>query len=310
MSVACEPKQRQTAAPVNLNQGTILETLNLHSTAINTALERLLALEAKLGTSPVKLPASSPVPPCPPGGGSIPGGSIGDGTPEAAALWEEVSKIKWNHRIDLGHGIITPGGNRSQEKLATLHVPESLEGMTFLDIGAWDGFYSFEAERRGAKRVLATDWDVWLNRGWGSKAGFDFAKRVLKSKVEETELDVMEASPEKIGMFDVVLFAGVLYHLRHPLLALERVFSVTKKLLVLETHVDLTQVKRPVMAFYPNDEAGGDSTNWWGPNTSCVLEMLKSVGFRNVHVVSASVSGDVPSIEEITYGRIAVHAER
>jgi tRNA (mo5U34)-methyltransferase len=127
--------------------------------------------------------------------------------------------------------------------------------------------------------------------------------------VEEMELDVMEASPEKIGMFDVVLFAGVLYHLRHPLLALERVFSVTRKLLVLETHVDLTQVKRPVMAFYPKDEAGVDDTNWWGPNPSCVLEMLKSVGFKKFRVVSEIVSGDVPSIEGITYGRMVVHAE-
>jgi len=231
---------------------------------------------------------------------------------EVRALQQEVSKIRWYHRINLGHGIITPGCDSSAGQLERMHLPESLAGMTFLDIGAWDGLYSFEAERRGAKRVLATDGYVWLNKTWGSKAGFNLARRVFKSRVEDMELDVMDASPERIGMFDVVLFAGVLYHLRHPLLALERVFSVTKRLLILETHVDLSQIERPVMAFYPNNELGRDASNWWGPNTSCVLSMLRSVGFQKLSVVSQSFPADTDTLspEQITYGRIVVHAER
>jgi tRNA (mo5U34)-methyltransferase len=74
--------------------------------------------------------------------------------------------------------------------------------------------------------------------------------------------------------------------MRHPLLALERVFSVTGRQLILETHVDMLWVKRPAMVFYPNAELHNDPTNWWGPNPSGVVAMLQSVGFREVRIVS------------------------
>ena len=77
----------------------------------------------------------------------------------------------------------------------------------------------------------------------------------------------MDISAERLGTFDVVLFLGVLYHLRHPLLALERVFSVTKDLLILETHVDMLSTRRSALAFYPGRELEGDMSNWWGPET-------------------------------------------
>jgi len=75
-------------------------------------------------------------------------------------------------------------------------------------------------------------------RGMGTKAGFELARKALDSKVEDLSIDVLDLSPERIGEFDLVLILGVLYHMRHPLLALERVASVTKDQLVLETHVD------------------------------------------------------------------------
>src|SRR5215469_12365132 len=153
-------------------------------------------------------------------------------------MLEEIHQIRWWHRIDLGNGVITPGQDRSQAKLKTLHLPD-LRGKTFLDIGAWDGFFSFEAERRGASRVLATDSFIWNRRApWGSKDGFDLAKRVLQSKVEEMNIDPMELSPERVGMWDVVLYSGILYHMRDPLEALRRVSSVTKQVLIIETLTD------------------------------------------------------------------------
>ena len=93
-----------------------------------------------------------------------------------------------------------------------------------------------------------------------------------------------------VGTFDVVLFLGVLYHLRHPLLALERVASVTRDLLILETVVDMVGVRRPAMAFYPARELAGDPTNWWGPNEPAVHGMLQSCGFQAVRTVTASRS--------------------
>lgn len=196
-------------------------------------------------------------------------------------LASEMRSINWFHTIDLGGGLMTPGKDPSGQKLATLDFPTDLSGKTVLDIGAWDGFFSFEAERRGASRVLATDQFSWGGGGWGSKAGFEFARRALHSKVEDRVIDPMDLSPENVGTFDVVLFLGVLYHLRHPLLALERVASVTKDFLLLETHV-MNRHRSPMIEFYPNDELAGDPTNWCGPNKAAVEAMLRVVGFRRV----------------------------
>jgi tRNA (mo5U34)-methyltransferase len=195
-----------------------------------------------------------------------------------------MDRISWFHRIDLGNGLVTPGVDHTAEKLARLGLPADLRGRAVLDVGAWDGFFSFEAERRGARRVLAVDSYCWGGGGWGSKAGFDLAHRVLRSRVESRRLDVLELAPETVGTFDLVLFLGVLYHMRHPLLALERIASVTTGQLILETHVDLLGCDRPAMAFYPGTELGGDPTNWCGPNPAMVEAMLRTVGFRTVRV--------------------------
>ena len=92
-----------------------------------------------------------------------------------------VGAIRWYHTIDLGGGIVTPGVDDSPVRLARAQLPESLRGLTVLDIGAWDGFFSFECERRGAKRVLAIDTYSWDTYG---KDGFLLAHEMLKSKVE------------------------------------------------------------------------------------------------------------------------------
>ena len=200
-------------------------------------------------------------------------------------LQKEVAKVNWWHTIDLGNGVVTPGFDRSNWKLKKLGMPQDLSGKSVLDIGAWDGFFSFEAERRGAERVLAVDSFCWSGEGWGTKAGFILARKALRSKVEDRELEVLDISPEEIGTFDLVLFSGVLYHMPHPLLSLERVFSVTGNHLILETVVDMEWCRRPAMAFYPADELSDDSTNWWGPNAVAVEAMLKTVGFRRVELV-------------------------
>jgi tRNA (mo5U34)-methyltransferase len=187
----------------------------------------------------------------------------------------------------LGHGIVTPGQDNSPRKLARLGLPDSLAGKAVLDVGAWDGFFSFEAERRGAARVLATDSYCWDgSHDWGSKRGFELAREALGSKVEDRIIDVLDLAPEKIGLFDVVLFLGVLYHMKHPLLAVERVASVTREFLVLETAVDMLNCRRAAMAFYPGDELGRDATNWCGPNPAAVVGMLKVAGFKRVEIVA------------------------
>ena len=197
--------------------------------------------------------------------------------------------LRWYHRIDLGQGVTTRGVDNSPERLARAHLPADLSGRSVLDIGAWDGFFSFEAERRGASRVVAADHYAWHGTGWGTgqgKAGFQLARDVLGSRVEDLDIDVMDLSPERVGSFDVVLFLGVLYHLPNPFLALERVASVTSGLLILETVVDMVGVSRPAAAFYPDRELNDDPTNWWGPNHAAVAGMLRSAGFVRVDMIT------------------------
>jgi tRNA (mo5U34)-methyltransferase len=206
------------------------------------------------------------------------------------SLQARVDAIRWYHTIDLGSGVVTRGIDDSAFRLPRLDLPASLAGLSVLDIGAWDGFFSFEAERRGAARVVSADYYSWHGGGWGSKAGFELARRTLGSRVEDVDIDVMDLSPERVGRFDVVLFLGVLYHLRHPLLALERVASVTRRLLVLETVVDMVGFRRPAAAFYPRRELNNDPTNWWGPNLPALHGMLQDVGFDAVRTVAAPPS--------------------
>ena len=204
-------------------------------------------------------------------------------------LRERVASLRWYHSIDLGQGIVTPGADNTPLRVPKIGLPSDLTGRSVLDIGAWDGFWSFEAERRGADRVVASDWYSWHGVGWGAgqgKAGFQLAREALNSRVEDVDIDVSDLSPERVGTFDVVLFLGVLYHLRNPLLALQRVASVSSGLLIVETVVDMVGIGRPAAAFYPGRELNDDPTNWWGPNHAAVSGMLAAVGFTTVAVLS------------------------
>jgi len=198
---------------------------------------------------------------------------------------KDMKDIRWFHSMELEPGVhtISPAETeklRTREEAYFKRV--DLKGKSLLDIGAWDGNFSFAAKRHGAVRVLATDHFCWSGAGWGTKDGFDFANAKMKAGVESLEIDVPDISPGHVGTFDVVLFLGVLYHLRHPLLGLERAASVAKGTLIVETVLDAGWMRRPAMVFYPGPELNNDPTNWWGPNAACVTAMLKDVGFRDI----------------------------
>lgn len=157
-----------------------------------------------------------------------------------------------------------------------------VRGRSVLDIGCWDGFNAIEAVRRGASRVLATDHWVWHHHEWAGPATIELARDRLAPSLEIADIDLPDLTPERVGTFDVVLFAGVLYHVRHPLLVLEGVARLATDMLIVETHLDARESKRPAMTFYPGTELNGDGSNWWGPNRACVEAMLRDVGFRTV----------------------------
>jgi tRNA (mo5U34)-methyltransferase len=195
-----------------------------------------------------------------------------------------VGAINWFHSIDLGNGIITRGKRKPElyRRKIDLTFRHFQPGWSVIDVGAWDGLYSFEAKRRGASRVLATDYHAWAGPGWGTKAGFELAREVTGEDVEDMDIDAMHVTVDRVGQFDMVLGLGLLYHLKHPLLFLEQIAPVCKRLLVLDTHLDMAKVKVPAMAFYPGAEVGGDGSTWVGPNVPCVEAMCKTAGFSKV----------------------------
>ena len=173
-------------------------------------------------------------------------------------------------------------------------VPTDLTGMSVLDIGCNGGFYSFELKRRGAARVLALDHDpAYL-------AQARFAREQLGLSVELRQLDVYDLDHLGDERFDLVLFLGVLYHLRHPLYALEKVARRVRGRLIFQTLERGSTVTEPLADDYPIAEHdvflddrfprlhfierrfAGDPTNWWIPNAAASEAMLRNVGLRIV----------------------------
>jgi len=193
----------------------------------------------------------------------------------------EMAAGSWWHSIELGNGVITSGVHSLEElrgNYAMFDLPEDLSGRSVLDIGCWDGFYSFEAERHGA-RVTSVD--------CVRPANFFKAREALRSRAEFHELSVYEVTKERLGSFDIVFFLGVLYHLRHPLLALEQVCEVTRDFAVIESHVidNILPAENPLMEFYEFDHLGGQYDNWWGANIECLTQMSRSAGFARVELI-------------------------
>ena len=198
-------------------------------------------------------------------------------------LGDEVATRTWFHTIDLGGGVVTPGEKDTLAEVGHMRLPADLTGRTVLDIGAYDGFYAFEAERRGAARVLATDSWTWNWPGSDARRNFDLAHRVLGSRVESRVVAVEDLSPDTVGgTYDIALFLGVLYHAPDPLGYLRRLRSVTGGVAIVETVVDLLDIGVPAAAYYPGSALHGDGSNHFGPNPAAVEGLLTDAGFARV----------------------------
>jgi tRNA (mo5U34)-methyltransferase len=206
---------------------------------------------------------------------------------------ERVKSYYWHHSINLG-GIVTPG-LKSRYLLSreadVVFSPLDLRDRSVMDVGAWNGYFTVEARRRGAARLLALDHFTWTHSGLRGKETFDLVMSRLGIDAESLVIDVQEITVEAVGRWDVVLFLGVFYHLLDPIEALRRLAEITNEVLVLETHLDLQDLGRPAMVFYPGRELGGDETNWWGPNRACVEGLLKAVGFSKICFTQHPSSG-------------------
>lgn len=179
----------------------------------------------------------------------------------------------WYHSIELPDGHVVQGLigiDALKARLAAYPIPESLTGKRVLDVGAWTGWCSFEMERRGAE-VVAVDCVEFEE--------FREAHRMLGSRVEYRILDVDELTPENVGLFDYVLFFGVLYHLRNPLLGLEKICAITRDTAFVESFVTDDGDGPCSMEFYETTELGGQIDNWCGPTVQCALALCRSAGF-------------------------------
>jgi tRNA (mo5U34)-methyltransferase len=206
---------------------------------------------------------------------------------EVRALVEAVPH--WHHIMRFPHGIVSPGVYDPRELFSFLELPD-LRGKRVLDVGTRDGFFAFECERLGATVVAMDHSDIELT-------GFGAAKRIYGSRIEYLQANIYDLDPEQIGTFDVVLFLGVLYHLRHPLLALDRLRSFCRELLIVEslacdarvftgfeTGRPLAELAPrlkdiPFAQFLPVGQFHSDATNKWVPNLACLRALLTDALF-------------------------------
>ncbi len=194
---------------------------------------------------------------------------------------KELSQVYWYQTIRLFPDLVIEGAKSAAtmeaERAAILGIVD-LAGRSVVDVGAWNGYFTFEAKRAGASRVIATDSYAWRSPQFRGRETFELARACLDIDVEAREIDPTEL-PGDIEPVDVVLFIGVLYHMIDPAMVLGKVAALAKDLLVVETHQDLLAFDRPAMVFYPGTTLNDDATNWWGPNPECVTQLLSTVGF-------------------------------
>lgn len=183
--------------------------------------------------------------------------------------------------------------------LANLRFPERLRGQRVLDIAPWNGFFSFECVRRGAAEVVS------LGPDDPDKTGYNKVRDVLGVRnTTYVRASVYDLSPDVHGTFDIVLFLGLIYHLRHPLLALDRVFDVARDLLYVHSPIIDTIVfdktvtetekaeiltkgavmHRLPMVYFTKAGETGDEYNWFMPNRRALLDFVESSGFHVTHI--------------------------
>jgi tRNA (mo5U34)-methyltransferase len=226
-------------------------------------------------------------------------------------LAEEVERLRpWFHAIELPHGVRTKRESAGTEpadhpagtwEVVRRHLPPDLAGKSVLDVGCNAGFYSVQAKRLGAARVLGID-----ARQHEIRQAL-LVRRALGLDLELRRQSVYSLSPARLGRFDVVLALGLIYHCKHLVLALEKLFSVTRGLLIVETEIlpephpiapppepgqeaaQPTLAGRPLhpLAFVHNEQRIEEAiANWFVPSAGAARALLRAAGFSQVEVAA------------------------
>jgi tRNA (mo5U34)-methyltransferase len=198
---------------------------------------------------------------------------------ELAPLQQRIDQIRWYHEFDFPNGLKSRAKHRHTEAHRKLWewMRSELDkidfaGKTVLDIGCWDGYWSFYAERRGASRVLATDDET---QNWGGSAGLALARELMGSSIEtRTDVSIYEAAKLK-ERFDIVLCMGVYYHLVDPFLGFSQVRHCAHERSVVVFEGEFA----PDWFVQPQQAAYIDITDPWHrfmPTLPCLRQMLEA----------------------------------
>ena len=186
-----------------------------------------------------------------------------------------IDEIRWWHRVTLKDGRVTPGlSNVSQLEDVFLFPSLDFTGKSVLDIGCWDGYFSFRAEQLGAKRVVAMD-DPDLR--WGGMDGFEFLHDHFQSKVEFVKHTIYQPLQEQ---FDIVLCYGVLYHINDPLTAAINASQMSRDVVAFEGLI--IDVPDPILLLIEPGAVNNDPTNIYMLSTAWLNTVAKLSGFELV----------------------------
>lgn len=220
--------------------------------------------------------------------------------PNAPRREDAIALVKsfpfWYHRIYLGHGVYTmdggPAYHESVWERAKLAFPSDLKGASVLDVGCNAGYFSIQLKLRGAGQVVGIEsWEDFYNQA-------ELCRHIWNLDIEyrHTDAHQIDVIQQK---FDLVVFAAILYHLKNPLYVLEQIGRVCEDAILVESEIlpeapgncvyvrqgpfgqiAVTPCHRGMMKFIEAEELNGDVTNWWVPDTECVMGMLRTAGFK------------------------------
>lgn len=236
--------------------------------------------------------------------------------------YRDIENYYWYHTVELPGGLITPGLYDLRNSLSSFHFPADMHGMNVLDVGTATGFYAFEFAKRGARvtavdlpslyaldRFPGQDIEhsiekigemiapksVTETHGYVRKYSaeqlyfyllegpFSFCRKLLDLPVERHLSTIYNLSEASLGgKFDFVFMGDVLLHTLYPLQALAAVASVCSGALVLSQMIPEEPNEQPAMHYVGGDSPESDEVSWWLPNKSCMVQLLKKLGFRSV----------------------------
>ncbi len=201
-------------------------------------------------------------------------------------MGRKVEEIKFFHKVRLNDGTHT-AGEHDMEKIRPRYIFDELDfaNKSVLDVGCWDGYFSFEAEKLGASQVVSFDNPACR---WGGVAGYAFLHNHFKSRAHYVQGSVYDLRNIFLDKeFDIVLCYGVLYHLSDPLFALQNLFHVCKDTIVFEGH--FSDAVKPCLELIPYKSLGGDPGNIYSPSVTYMNMVGEYNGFQLERQKASSV---------------------